>query len=249
MANRFMFAEWGANARRRRTSNATWRMPYAWNRKAQREGVRYRVFTGSLCDVFDQHKDVTEWRAELFDVMVATPNLDWLVLTKRPYMILEDVPAEWLSAGRWPANVHMGVSVEDQRSADNRLPWLMNVPSPVRFVSAEPLLEEINLNGWHAEWLIVGGESGHDPDRVRPMSPLWVRKLQSWAYNNRGVAFYMKQMGAWIETETPGDNVRSTTAHGRRFRWRGGHGDGEAIPADLRIREYPDVLANAVIVT
>jgi protein gp37 len=96
----------------------------------------------------------------------------------------------------WPLpNVWVGVSVEDQRRADERIPVLRQVPAAVRFLSAEPLLGpvELDLRGIH--WVIIGGESG---PKARPMDAEWARQIRDTC-NEEGVAFFMKQWGNWDE--------------------------------------------------
>jgi Protein of unknown function (DUF5131) len=88
-----------------------------------------------------------------------TLQLDWLLLTKRPVRILPMVP--WKTI--WPKNVWLGTTVEDQESAEQRLPHLSRVPALVRFISAEPLLGDLRIAGWlgwSIDWVITGGESG-----------------------------------------------------------------------------------------
>jgi len=76
---------WGAHANRTRTAPANWRKPLAWNKAAQAAGQRHRVFCASLADVFDNHSSILpDWRADLWALIRATPNLDWMLLTKRP---------------------------------------------------------------------------------------------------------------------------------------------------------------------
>ena len=110
--------------------------------------------------------------------------------------------------GRWPLpNVWLGVSAEDQRRADERVPDLLATPAAVRFVSAEPLLgpicfgqlqEGLPANAWltwldELDWIIVGGESGPG---ARPMHPDWARLIRDQC-EATGVAFHFKQHGAW----------------------------------------------------
>ena len=135
---------------RRRTSEANWREPIKWDRKAKAEGVRRRVFCASLADVFDNQIS-PEWRADLWTLIGSTPNLDWLLLTKRPQNIAKMVPVTDSAAPgyrpwnrRWPwPNVWLGATVEDQARADRNIPALLAVPAIVHFVSAEPLLGPI----------------------------------------------------------------------------------------------------------
>ena len=134
---------WGPHAPRRRTSPANWKKPLAWNRQAQAEGRRYRVFCASLADVGDNHASIlAEWRADLWHLIAATPNLDWLLLTKRPQNIIKMLPHIW--GDGWP-NVWIGTTVENQTEADRRIPHLLAVPAAVRFLSMEPLLGPVDL--------------------------------------------------------------------------------------------------------
>ena len=149
---------------RERTAPSTWAQPLTWNRKAEREGVRPRVFTNSLADWLDDKVPI-EWLADLLDLIRRTPNLDWLLLTKRPqnwrgrlcaaldYMLASGAHRDtwdWLNG--WlhalpvaPCNVWIGTTVEDQTRADERIPILLSIPARVRFLSCEPLLGEVSL--------------------------------------------------------------------------------------------------------
>lgn len=103
----------------------------------------------------------------------------------------------------WPLpNLWLGVSCERQQEADERIPLLLQTPAAIRFISAEPLLGPIDLRKWHLsiphlDWVIVGGESGHN---ARPMHPQWARDIRDQCAA-AGVAFFMKQWGGWA----PGD--------------------------------------------
>ena len=126
---------------RTRAAASTWKQPLAWNRKAAKEGVRYRVFCASLADVFDAEVP-DEWRDDLFALIDQTPNLDWLLLTKRPAVARKVMPAEPRP------NVWLGTTVEDQKMADARIPHLLATPAAVRFLSMEPLLGPVDLSKW-----------------------------------------------------------------------------------------------------
>ncbi|WP_156438002.1 DUF5131 family protein, partial [Burkholderia sp. BDU5] len=140
---------WGAGAPRRRTSAANWRKPLAWNAAHAdffaEHGRRQRVFCASLADVFDNAVDPA-WRRELFDLIELTPNLNWLLLTKRIGNVFEMVARarthDWL-AGR--DNVWLGATIVNQAEADRDIPKLLAVPAPVRFLSMEPLLGPVDL--------------------------------------------------------------------------------------------------------
>lgn len=204
----------GDFGQRVRSAASTWKQPLAWNRKAEREGVRYRVFCASLADVFDNQVPA-EWRADLWALIRATPHLDWLLLTKRPQNIAGMLPPDW--GDGWPT-VWLGATVENQTEADRRIPHLLAVPAAVRFLSCEPLLGPVELDcipwpadwmrpvddpsdGFHAlryqphhiTWVICGGESGPGS---RPMHPAWARSLRDQC-EATGVAFHFKQWGEW----------------------------------------------------
>lgn len=135
---------------------------------------RHRVFCASMADVFegpdtcnpDAYAVIREGRRRLFDLIAKTPNLDWLLLTKRPenwekaigLVCTDDRHDEnfldgALLCGKWlhgnaPSNVWMGTSVENQLVADTRIPALLEIPAAMRFLSCEPLLGEVNIWKW-----------------------------------------------------------------------------------------------------
>lgn len=210
LAKRYGNDVWGKSTDRRFFGNKHWDEPLKWNDKAASVGVRRRVFCGSMMDVFEDRDDLSEAQYRLVDLIEATESLDWLLLTKRPENVKNIVP--WGHVQPWPLNVWLGVSVEDQKRADERIPKLLKIPAAVRFLSCEPLLGPVSfrwakwddwsdgngrrrhvinhldgLRGIH--WVIVGGESG--PGR-RPMDPEWTRSI--WREcQEAGVAFFGKQ--------------------------------------------------------
>ncbi|MBJ9731106.1 MULTISPECIES: phage Gp37/Gp68 family protein [Burkholderia] len=139
---------WGHGAPRRRTSPANWRKPLAWE-AAHAEffaahGRRQRVFCASLADVFDNAVDPS-WREDLFALIRCTPNLDWLLLTKR----IGNVPAMVSIISGWlPDNVWLGATIVNQAEADRDIPKLLAVPAHVRFLSMEPLLGPVTIRSW-----------------------------------------------------------------------------------------------------
>lgn len=143
------------------------------------------VFVNSMADLF--HAKVTlSFVREVFEVMRATPQHTYQVLTKRSLRLRR--LAEKLD---WPSNVWMGVSVENA-DALSRVDHLRDVPAAMRFLSCEPLLgplDGINLAG--IDWVIAGGESGPN---YRPMHISWARAIRD-ACNDSGVAFFFKQWG------------------------------------------------------
>lgn len=146
---------WGAGAPRRRTSAANWRKPLHWNRDGTFYALhrrRQRVFCASLADVFDNAVDPA-WRADLFRLIADTPNLDWLLLTKRignvESMVQEVTDHVFspdpLRPARLPDNVWLGATIVNQAEADRDIPKLLAVPARVRFLSMEPLLGPVAL--------------------------------------------------------------------------------------------------------
>jgi protein gp37 len=144
-----------------------------------------------MADVFEYHPQLDSVRARLWELIAATPWLDWQLLTKRPMNIRHMLPPAWLEAPR--PNVWLGTSVEDQQHADLRIPHLVSVPARVRFLSCEPLLGPADLTPWLGElhWVITGGESG---PQARPCDPAWVRSLRDQC-QAAGVALFHKQWG------------------------------------------------------
>lgn len=144
MDHRWGKVQWGPEGTRVRTSEANWHKPLQWNRKAGKEGRRYKVFCASLADVFEDRPELVEWRVELFRLIVHTPALDWLLLTKRPQHVMG-----LMNEMGWPSlmdNIWLGTSVENQEQADKRIPELLKVPARIRFLSCEPLLGPVNLD-------------------------------------------------------------------------------------------------------
>jgi protein gp37 len=184
---------WGPRSRRRFFGDAHWAQPARWNAEAARLGVRRRVFCASMADVFEDRAELDPWRERLWATIESTPNLDWLLLTKRPE--LASARAPWRSA--WPGNVWAGATVESARWARLRIPQLEAVPATVRFLSCEPLLGRLDLSPWleggALGWVIAGGESGPG---ARPADPAWVRSLRD-ACVRAEVAFHFKQWGEW----------------------------------------------------
>ena len=146
------------------TSDNYWRNPLKWDRAAAEAGRPALVFCASMADVFEDHPGVADARQRLFELIEQTPNLIWQLLTKRPENVLRLVPRRWLPGTEegctgcgefpldheWPSNVWIGCTVEDQQRADERIPHLLQVPAPVRFLSCEPLLGPLELSRWLA---------------------------------------------------------------------------------------------------
>lgn len=134
---------WGPKADRTRTK--TWAKPLRWQKAAAAAGRRDRVFCASLADVFDNHKSILpEWRADLWALIRQCPDLDFLLLTKRPQNIDKFLPDDW---GTGYPNVWLGATVEDQKSAEQRIHHLLWVNAKVHFLSCEPLIGPLDLTG------------------------------------------------------------------------------------------------------
>ena len=147
------------------------------------------IFTCSWSDFFIEEAD--PWRDTAWNIIKRTPQHTYQILTKRPYRILETLPADW---GKGWSNVWLGVSVENQESANLRIPWLVRVPATVRFLSCEPLLGPIEL--WFGlaneiQWIITGGESG---PKARLMKPEWANAIRMQCHN-ANIPFFHKQNG------------------------------------------------------
>ena len=188
LSKRYGHTVWGAGVNRRFFSEKHWQEPLKWNKQARESGERARVFCASMADVFEDFSSLDAERNRLWNLINETPWLDWQLLTKRPENVLLMVP--W--GQKWPENVWIGTSVENQQVANLRVPILKAIPASIRFLSCEPLLgaiDTLDLTGIH--WLIVGGESGHGH---RPIEEEWVRQLRDNCVNS-GVAFFFKQWG------------------------------------------------------
>lgn len=218
---------WGPQGTRVRTSVDNWRKPLTWNKRAEKEGRRYRVFCASMADVFEDRPELVEWRSDLFRLIKYTTYLDWLLLTKRPYHIFDFVPVGWLDG--LPDNVWIGTTIENQEQADRRIPELLRVPAKVLFLSCEPLLGPVDIRDFVTDgaghwrepakekrWVICGGESGHG---ARPMNPDWARSLRDTC-QAAGVPFFFKQGSA---------------ANWEKYK------DFSSFPQDLQIREMPNI--------
>jgi len=175
-----------------------------------------KVFVNSMSDLFHQDVPVAFIR-RVFDVMEATPQHQYQVLTKRSRRLMHVA-----SMLRWPTNVWMGVSVETASYAF-RVDHLRHVPAAVRFLSCEPLLGdlgEIDLSG--IDWVITGGESGHS---ARAMDLAWVERLQEQCAA-ADVPFFVKQLGSRLAAQ---------------FGHRGKGHVIEDFPTQLQVRQYPKV--------
>ncbi|WP_354678553.1 phage Gp37/Gp68 family protein [Cupriavidus plantarum] len=228
MDKRMHKVEWGPRGVRVRTSAANWREPIKWNARHAsffaEHGRRQRVFCASLADVFDNAVSPV-WRGDLFNLIEQTPNLDWLLLTKR----IGNVKAmlEQLGLSEMPENVWLGATIINQEEADRDIPKLLATPARVRFLSMEPLLGPVDLSRhlWKCCGNRVPGHPGdgwmQPPDppeccgdvepaglhwviaggesgqNARPIHPDWARSLRDQC-EAAGVPFMFKQWGEWL---------------------------------------------------
>lgn len=187
------------------------------------------IFVNSMSDLF--YEEVSEELIfKIFDKMFAYNWHKYLVLTKREVRMKEmiDRYCEARELSILPDFIWIGVSVEDNKRAALRLPYLAATKASVKFVSCEPLLEEVDFSKYPVmDWYIAGGESveiGYDPNDARPFDVNWARKIRDFC-KEKGVAFHMKQIGCnpigAVKTSFKGDKL-------------------EDIPEDLLIREYPN---------
>ena len=178
---------WGPSAPRRRTSAANWQQPLRWDKNHEaffaQHGRRQRVFCASLADVFDNAVD-PQWRVDLLSLIDKTPNLDWLLLTKRignANAMLDK--AEMGVCGKWTnygprQNVWIGISVVNQEEADRDIPKLLAVPAAKRFLSMEPLLGPVNLRHLNEDREI------NEVDCLKPYS--WDEEVEQWRDSDDG---------------------------------------------------------------
>ena len=218
-----MGVEWGDQAERRMTNWLSLANNVRkWDRAAQAAGERHRVFWNSCSDFLEGRPELEGRRFLACAVMADTPQLDHLILTKRPENAWELMPELWTS-GMWPKNVWFGTTAENQRYYDERTIHLHRLLCPVRFISIEPLLGSINLGSLRApgaakpyyDWVIVGGESGLG---ARPMHPDWARSLRDQC-TAAGVPFFFKQWGGLRnnpDADDPTAKGRSGSAKGGR---------------------------------
>jgi len=259
LSTRWGYDIWGPKADRRFFKPDHWKEPLIWQAEAAAAGEYRYVFCASMADLFEFHRlgavrrKQDEARQRTWDLIATTPNLIWLLLTKRPEQIRYMVPNTWLQ--HWPIHVYTGTSLETQEE-QVRVDDLLRVPG-THFLSCEPLLGPIDLHdlvipqvvgdhhlsclevdvaveddgdyhGSVVNWVIAGGESGGG---ARAMDPEWARDLRDQCAISTpppGTAFFMKQMGSiWA----------------RQHGLKGKADDLHELPEDLRIRQFPPLPA------
>ncbi|WP_285905498.1 phage Gp37/Gp68 family protein, partial [Pseudodesulfovibrio pelocollis] len=243
-----------------------------------------RVFVGSMTDLF--HESVPDkWLDMLFARMAETTRITYQILTKRPQRMREYLDSigrrasvmlarheiylpDYLKGTTtdvedgtpWPLpNVWLGVTVEDQLRADERIPLLLDTPAAVRYVSYEPGLGAVDLDRiqteggtYHAlsgsvgvegrgqapyrklDWVICGGESGPG---ARPMHPEWARGLRDQC-QEAGVPFFFKQWGEWgdLPSRLMAEKCVAVTLDGQTYSPDAAAFNGESLPYGAAIR-------------
>lgn len=200
--------------------------PLSWKRPR-------RIFVNSMSDLF--HQDIhDDFIGMVFRTMARAPQHTFQVLTKRAErmqrLLTHPKMRGFVGDAPWPLpNVWIGVSVEDQATADKRIPLLLDTPAAVRWISAEPLLAPIDLaeHGLHGgpgqlDWVVVGGESG---PKARPMHPEWARGLRDQCAA-AAVPFLFKQWGEWQPVHPSGASIPGCGTTPQRepaFRFEHGH--------------------------
>lgn len=203
----------------KRTSDATFKQALKWEKGK-------KIFTCSWSDFFIEDADL--WRKDAWDIIRQTPQHSWQILTKRPERILQCLPDDW--GDGWD-NVWLGVSVENQKYM-HRIEELASIPAKTRFISAEPLLGELDFSNYADalklfHWCIVGGESGNDNGiwKYRPCELEWVERIIK-DLKDTDVAIFIKQMGTSLSKK-----MRLKDRHG---------GEIEEWPENIQVREFPN---------
>lgn len=254
---RYGLASWGANGTRHITSDANWKKPLQWQKQALKEGKRFRVFCASLADVFEDRPDLLEARQRLWSLIEATPNLDWILVSKRAQNYETMFPERWLPGGGvFPRNIWLLATIANQKDYDAFMPPLRKFCTnhfvSVMGISAEPLLgyitfdKNITLNtdehGKYLkplDWVIIGGESG-PTTKIRKLDLYHVKHIFDQFKKSRNIYsvelrkpnIFFKQLGALLAKQYKLQDVK---------------GEGvEEFPEPVKkwsVREFPFVSA------
>jgi protein gp37 len=247
---------WGPRGTRVVAAESYWRQPVTWDREAAQAGERRRVFCASLADVFEDDATMplasreVVWaaRERLWALIAQTPNLDWLLLTKRPENILSMIPVPWRFHHGAPHNVWYGTSVEDQATAEYRIPYLLQVPARVRFLSCEPLLGPVDLGRWlpdldrPIDWVPDGDAPPgiYDPltrERYPDPADIELHWVIAGGESGHGARPMHSDWARSLRDQCTAAGVSFFMKQMGGTRNKGG--DIDAISADLRIREMP----------
>jgi protein gp37 len=228
-------ANWGPGSARLEHKDPYWRQPIRWNLEAEAAGQMRPVFCGSLMDCLEDGPGLSAIRERGFELIRRTPALMWLLLTKRPENAIHLLPTSWYI--RWPHNVMLGISGEDDEHFELRSQILLrDIPAKAPlFLSAEPLLGNVASIAGHIDrllpmfsWVIGGGESQKG---ARPFHPYWARALRD-ACKRLEIPFMWKQNGEW-------DERKDVDEIGEPFTWINTLGQTAPRPA-LALDDAPD---------
>ncbi len=258
---RAMGIKWGPGEQRHRTSASNWAQPLKWNKQAPESTFAGRkgfwpVFCASLADVFDNEVP-DEWRRDLFALIRETPNLTWLLVTKRIGNVKTMLPPEGL-----PPNVWLLITVVNQEEANRDIPKLVKISATKIGVSYEPALGPVDWleacscqycggDGYHShgpddfacgecdghvatpdeievDWIIVGGESDQGAAKARPFVLGWGKNTVRQC-QAAGVAVFVKQLGS-NPTNREGERHPQIERAGK---------DMAEWPEILRVQEFP----------
>lgn len=272
-----VFGQWGKGKPRVLAKN--WGDPARWNKdpfiadyewapglpQSLKPTHRRSVFP-SLCDWLDPEVPI-EWLLQFLRLIHDTPNLTWLLLTKRPELWTEriisaassitdvsgqdELVCEWLINwiyGNAPANVWVGTSVEDQKRADERIPKQIKIPAKWRFLSVEPLITSIDLhysffNGADSFGSMPGIDwvivGGESGSGARPCNVEWIRDVVRQCAA-AGVPCFVKQLGSNVVQSWNDPSISPSTFSVKLKHPKGG--DPAEWPEDLRVRQFPEVV-------
>lgn len=229
MDNRYHRVEWGPGKPRSRTK--TWKDPIRWNKEAKAKGIRKKVFCASLADWLDEEVPC-QWREDLFDLIESCTSIDWLMLTKRPQNAKEMLPIKWWDSPL--SHVWFGVTAENQKYFNIRVPIMACIPAALRWVSYEPALGPIIIDAErkaYLDWLIIGGESEQSSE-ARPFEIEWAESAIDQCLN-LGIVPFMKQVGT------------NAMFRGQPFKTKDKAGTNpEEWPQSVAVREFPDYVAS-----
>lgn len=226
-AHRYGHEVWGKEAGRRFFGEKHWNAPRKWNREAEAEGRRHRVFCASMADIGEANPILATEKAKLWQLIRETQFLDWQLLTKRPAQLVNNLPDDW--GDGWPS-VWLGTTVENN-DYRWRIDDILKAPAEVHFLSVEPQIGPVDLEDYltaelsryRIDWVIIGAESGTG-DRPRAYDLQWGRDVIR-VCEKYGVAVYNKQLGTVLAREL------------HLIDRKGANPD--EWPEDMRVQEFP----------
>lgn len=216
---------WGNDAPRKYFGDKHWNDPIRWNKKAEKSGVRKKIFCSSMADIFD-NKIEQQVRDRLWAIIENTPWIDWQLCTKRISNARSMMPKSWLIMP--PSNIWFGITVVNQEEFDRDVPKLDYLNFKVHWLSVEPQLGDILIDKGRCyfDWVVCGGESGKN---ARPFHLDWARRLRDDC-GILGIKFFMKQLGSRPRPLSGADITLP-----QNYKWD----EPERWPADIRVHQFP----------